>query len=83
MPDAFVSFLNSRGYQPVLLPQTGLVPPEMYNITGDELIRRGPLRHYLPQTDTLVVVEAQLPDFEHKFTTRKTLKLASASWRMH
>jgi hypothetical protein len=76
MPDALVSFLNRRGYQPVLLPQTGLAPPDMYNVSGDALVRRGPLRDYLPELDGLAPIEASLPDFEQKFTTRKTIKLA-------
>jgi hypothetical protein len=76
MPDALVNLLNNKGYQPVLLPQTDLLPPDLYNVADGMLMRRGQLSFYLPPVSGLSVGEAKLPDLEEKFTTRKSLAAA-------
>ena len=43
MADQLVKLLNQYRYQPVFLPRTGLLPPELYNFVKPSLKRRGPL----------------------------------------
>src|SRR5262249_45640441 len=78
MADALVELLNSLGYQPVFLPRTGVVPPELYNLANGRLVRRGPLKDYPPAAAGLVAKDGQLPDIAHRQTTKKQLKGAVA-----
>jgi hypothetical protein len=79
MIDNLVWELNQLGYQPAWLPQTGLVPPDVYNLAEiggkRRLVRRGPLRDYLPAEATakLVPVRGRTVDIEHHRTTNKKL----------
>ena len=78
MADALVELLNSLGYQPVFLPRTGVVPPELYNVANGRLVRRGPLKDYLPAAGDLVPTEGALADIAHRQTTKKQLKGAAS-----
>lgn len=77
MIDGLVWELNQLGYQAAWLPQTGLVPPDVYNVAsvagGRRLVRRGPLRDYLPAVAMLPVARGQTTDIDHHHTTRKKL----------
>lgn len=78
MTDALIRFLNERGYQPVLLPRTGLVPPDLYGVDNHRnLTRYGPLNHHLEHTISDEPDQSQIPDIEHVETTRKSLKKAT------
>ena len=78
MADALVELLNSLGYQPVFLPRTGVVPPELYNLANGRLVRRGPLKDYLPAVASLLPTEGQLANIAYRKTTKKRLKGATA-----
>lgn len=71
MSDAFVKLLNSKGYQPVLLPRSGLVPPDLYTFTTNRLARWGSFGEFLPKDVTFVAEVASLPDIEYKYTSSK------------
>lgn len=77
MADALVEVLNRVGYQPVLLPATGLEPPDLYNYAKVDgrarLIRRGPLTAYLPDGVKLTVRRSALADISYKQTSSKSL----------
>jgi len=46
--DPLVKLLNDRGYMPVKLPRTGVVPPHVYVDPGDErLVALGPLAKFV------------------------------------
>ena len=77
MIDDLVWELNQLGYQAAWLPQTGLVPPDLYNLASvagaRRLVRRGPLGDYLPAIAALPVHRGQTADIEHHHTTKKKL----------
>ncbi|MBH0775532.1 hypothetical protein [Nocardia bovistercoris] len=76
MPDALVATLNRAGYQPIFLAQTGLTPPELYNLASKNrkprLVRRGPLTHYLPHRQ-FTPIRSALPDISNQRSTGKTI----------
>ena len=77
--DALVKLLNSVGYQPILLPRTGLTPPELYIYKNDKLIRRGPLLDYLPEGSTIPELNrGQLDNIEHHQTDKKSFGVAAS-----
>jgi hypothetical protein len=78
MADALVELLNSLGYQPVFLPRTGVTPPELYNYVDGRLVRRGPLRDYLPAAAELQPTRGTLADISHRQCTGKKTKAAVA-----
>jgi hypothetical protein len=77
MIDGLVWELNQLGYQAAWLPQTGLVPPDVYNVAsvagGRRLVRRGALCDYLPAVAALTVHRGQTADIDHHHTSRKQL----------
>jgi len=81
MTDALVATLNRAGFQPVFLPQTGLVPPELYNFTSKNhkplLVRRGPFSRYLPQAAELTVHRSSLADISHQRSSSKGLSASA------
>jgi hypothetical protein len=77
--DALVKLLNSVGYQPILLPRTGLAPPEVYIYKNDKLTRRGPLLDYLPEGSTIPALNrGQLDSIEHHETGHKSFSVAAS-----
>jgi hypothetical protein len=76
MADALVSLLNGYGYQPVFLPRTGVVPPELYNFDDHRLIRRGPLDRYFAGPIVFPTMTGRLGDLEGKVTSGKNLDAA-------
>jgi hypothetical protein len=81
MTDALVATLNRAGFQPIFLPQTGLTPPELYNLTSarhkPRLVRRGPLSRYLPQAMSFPITRVSLADITHVRTTGKSLSASA------
>jgi len=77
--DALVKLLNGIGYQPVILPRTGVVPPELYVYDNDSLVRRGSLAEYLPK-DMVIPPPQQgrLSSIEHHETSKKSLGVAAS-----
>jgi hypothetical protein len=76
--DALVKLLNSVGYQPILLPRTGLKPPELYVYDNDKLLRRGPLAKYLPKDTEMPAIQGgRLSSIEHHQTSTKSLAVAA------
>ena len=73
MADQFVKMLNSYGYVPVLLPKTGLVPPELYNFDNHKLIRLGALSDCIKDSVTFTPTAGNLADFEGKITSKKDI----------
>ncbi|WP_068019379.1 hypothetical protein [Rhodoplanes sp. Z2-YC6860] len=49
--DGFVNFLNSKGFQPILLPKGGVLPPYIYILgaEGSSLFQFGSLNSVLPK----------------------------------
>ena len=75
--DALVQVLNQAGYNPILLPRTGLEPPEIYIYDDDTLRRWGRLATAVPAgslPDKLD--EGQQSDITHSETSRKSLQAA-------
>ena len=68
MADRLVKLLNAEGYVPIKLPRTGVVPPELYNYdaTARKLIRRGPLKAYLPAAGKIPLRSGHLASIESK-----------------
>ena len=71
MSDAFVTMLNSYGYQPVFLPRTGLVPPELYNFANKRLVRRGELSEFRQKPASFTPTKGRLGDLQGKVTSNK------------
>jgi hypothetical protein len=73
MADRLVAFLNSLGLQPVLLPSSGLHPPELYSYSRRSgLVRRGPLIDYLVSGSQIPdVTEGALPDVDEQCSSAK------------
>ncbi|GAP38944.1 hypothetical protein ISF6_0257 [Piscinibacter sakaiensis] len=75
--DALVQVLNKAGYNPILLPRTGLEPPEIYLYEQGVLRRWGRLATAVPAgslPDTLQ--EGEQADISHSETSRKSLQAA-------
>jgi hypothetical protein len=73
MADQFVKLLNSYGYVPVLLPKTGLVPPELYAFDDHKLIRLGALCDCIKDRVMFSPTSGMLGDFEGKLTSKKDM----------
>jgi hypothetical protein len=71
MADALVKLLNRYGYQPVFLPRTGVVPPELYEFVRPRLVRRGPLSDYIKEVANLPITSGKLGNIEGKLTSGK------------
>lgn len=77
MADRLVKMLNLYGYQPVFLPRTGLVPPELYNFDNHKLIRLGALAECIPgQTVKFQPTSGDLADLEGEVTSGKNISEA-------
>ena len=76
MSDALVNLLNSFGYQPVFLPRTGVVPPELYNYADHKLIRRGALARYVKDPVVFEPTTGMLGSIEGQITSGKKLDAA-------
>jgi hypothetical protein len=76
MGDAFVRLLNGYGYQPVFLPRTGLVPPELYDFVRPRLVRRGPLSDYIKEVAGFPVSSGELGNLDGKLTSGKNFGAA-------
>jgi hypothetical protein len=76
MADALVQMLNSYGYQPVFLPRTGMVPPDLYNFANHRLVRRGPLTGYFQKPVTFKPTSGKMADLEGKVTSGKHFEAA-------
>src|SRR5262245_25481357 len=80
MIDALVAELNALGYQPAWLPQTGLVPADVYQpVRGGtaRLARRGPLHYFLPAAQELAPTRGRSADIEHHQSTKKRMTAAA------
>jgi len=77
MPDFLVKTLNAIGYQPVLLPRTGVVPPELYSFAQHRLIRHGSLKNYLANISLPTPSRGELSDIEAKQTSGKKFGAAA------
>lgn len=77
MSDQLVKQLNRFGYQPVFLPKTGLLPPELYNFVKPALKRRGPLVDYMAEVSQVKMNNGRLADIEGKCTSGKNFKAAA------
>ena len=72
--DALVIELNARGYNPILMPRTGAVPPEiyLYDIDTQSLTRWGRLGACVPPGALPSTLnEGELPDLQHRATSKK------------
>lgn len=76
MSDQLVKMLNSYGYQPVFLPKTGLVPPELYNFDAHKLIRLGPLESCIKDSVKFQPTEGKLGSISGQVTSGKNIKAA-------
>lgn len=76
MPDALVTMLNSYGYQPVFLPRTGVVPPELYNFARKRLVRQGELTRFFQKSVTFTPTKGKLGDLQGKVTSNKSFSAA-------
>ncbi len=74
MSDSLVKLLNQSGYQPVFLPQSGIIPPELYNYDQHRLIRRGALVNYIPEVASLALRKELMADIEGKQNQRQELR---------
>jgi hypothetical protein len=73
--DSLVKLLNRSGYQAILLPRTGLKPPDLYTYVKPTLRRRGPVSDYMDISD-LVVSSGRLGNLEGQQTGGKRLNAA-------
>ena len=71
MADALVKMLNSYGYQPVFLPRTGVVPPELYNFANKRLVRQGELARFFAKPVNFKPTKGKLGDLQGKITSSK------------
>jgi hypothetical protein len=76
MSDALVTMLNSYGYQPVFLPRTGLVPPELYNFAKKRLVRRGEFARFFQKPVTFTPTKGKLADLQGKLASNKNYAAA-------
>jgi len=73
MADQFVKMLNSYGYVPVLLPRTGLVPPELYDFDNHRLIRLGALSDCIENSVSFTIKSGNLANLQGKITSSKDI----------
>lgn len=73
--DALVKLLNRNGYQAILLPRTGIVPPDVYTYVKPTLRRRGPLLDYMDTAD-LTIHQGRLSNIEGQQTAGKRFNAA-------
>lgn len=71
MSDALVNMLNSYRYQPVFLPRTGLIPPELYNFANKRLVRRGQLGRFFEKPISFTPTKGKLGDLQGKLKSNK------------
>lgn len=76
MSDVLVKMLNEYGYQPVFLPHTGYVPPELYSFEQHKLIRHGTLTAYIKDSVTFQPTSGDLASIEGKITSSKNVDAA-------
>jgi hypothetical protein len=78
--DDLVRELNKLGYQPIFLPRTNIEPPELYNYSPNvrRLVRRGPLKDYLPDAAGLDVESGKLSDINYSYTSSKKGEAATS-----
>jgi len=76
MADVLVKLLNSYGYQPVFLPRTGVMPPELYNFADHKLIRLGALAAFIKDPVKFEPTTGKLGSIEGKVTSGKSLGAA-------
>jgi hypothetical protein len=77
MSDALVKMLNEYGYQPVFLPHTGYVPPELYSFEQHKLMRHGTLTAYIKDPITFQPTTGDLASIEGKITSSKNTDAAA------
>lgn len=84
MIDALVKVLNKHGYMPVMLPKTGIDPPQVYTVDRRRRSIRpwGLLENFVKgkakkRLRELKIRKARIPNIEHKHTSRKELDLAT------
>jgi hypothetical protein len=74
MADRLVKWLSERGYQPVLLPETGMEPPDLYVFQDHRLRYWDKLKNYLPgRVAPPAINDSQLSDIQLVQTTQKNL----------
>lgn len=73
MADALVSVLNRDGYQPIFLPRTGLVPPDvmLYFPEDRRIVRYGALASLVPAVGKLKLHPSNVAPFEGRNTSGK------------
>lgn len=76
MSDALVKVLNGYGYQPVFMPHTGYVPPELYGFADHKLIRHGALSAYIKDPVTFQPTTGDLAGIEGKVSSGKNSEAA-------
>jgi hypothetical protein len=80
--DALVNLLNQLGYQPVLMPSSNRLPPEVYSYLERDgrLIRRGALSEYLATDYKMpeLVTGTLFDKLTHKETSSKSWKAAAS-----
>jgi hypothetical protein len=77
--DALVTLLNAEGYQPLILPRSGLVAPWVYTYKQRKLAPQGPLSDFLPAgTPAPPRNSGQLGDIEHRETDNKSTSAAGS-----
>lgn len=77
--DALVKVLNEYGYNPILLPRSGLEPPEIYIYDIDRLRRWGRLASAVPPgTLPTQLYSGSASDITHKQTSRKGMSAAAS-----
>jgi hypothetical protein len=77
--DLLVQLLNEKGYHPIVLPRSNLIPPDLYIFDDDRLMRWGPLATRIPTGSLpLKVNSGKLAAFEHKGTSTKHAKGAAS-----
>ena len=77
--DALVTLLNAEGYQPLILPRSGLVAPWVYTYKQRKLVPQGPLSDFLPAgTPGPPRNSGKLDDIEHHETDNKNTSAAGS-----
>jgi hypothetical protein len=73
MADALVSVLNKDGYQPIFLPRTGLVPPDvmLYRRENRRIVRYGALASLASAAGKLKLHPSNVAPFEGRNTSGK------------
>lgn len=77
--DALVKVLNANGYNPIVLPRSGLEPPEIYIYDNERLRRWGRLATAVPAGALPTTLNAgEAADIAHKQTSRKGMRAAAS-----